>query len=69
MSYQAMPQRHRGLAPLVVVLAVLLGSVAVYLRTPNFYFWDDSAAVFLPTWYSAGQDLWSGTWPTLRPDY
>lgn len=64
-----MPQRHRGLAPLVVVLAVLLGSVAVYLRTPNFYFWDDSAAVFLPTWYSAGQDLWSGTWPTLRPDF
>ncbi len=63
-----MPQRHRGLAPLVVVLAVLLGSVIVFIQSHEFYFWDDSAAVFLPTWYTVGTDLWQGHWPTLRPD-
>ena len=63
-----MPQRFRGLAPLVVVGAVLLGSVIVFIRSRDFFFWDDSAAVFLPTWYAAGTDLWQGHWPTLRPD-
>ncbi|WP_286268428.1 hypothetical protein [Brooklawnia propionicigenes] len=61
-------QQHSWLAPLVVVVAVMIGSTAVYLRTNYFYYWDDSASAFLPTWYAVGQDLWSGTWPTMRPD-
>ncbi len=62
-------QHQDGLAPLVVILAVLVGSSVAYLRTHDFYFWDDSAAAFLPTWYAVGQELWSGTWPTMRPDF
>lgn len=61
--------RRRWLPPLV--LAVIVGAFAVVplLRTPSFYFWDDSAAVFLPTWRAIGLDLLSGTWPTIRPDF
>ena len=63
-----MGTKRRWLPPVVLlVLVVLLGLVPV-LRTPSFYFWDDSAAVFLPTWRAIGNDLLAGTWPTLRPD-
>ena len=54
--------------PAVVALLVLAGSTFVFVRNPEFYFWDDSAAVFLPTWAAAGADLWAGSWPVLRPD-
>lgn len=60
--------QYRWLAALVVIVAVIIGSAVVYLRTNNFYYWDDSASAFLPTWYAVGQDLWSGRWPTMRPD-
>lgn len=52
----------------LVATVVVLGTFPL-MRTPNFYFWDDSAAVFLPTWRTAGMQLWSGGWPGLRPDF
>lgn len=54
-----------GLA-LVVTVTVL--GLMPFLANREFYFADDSAAVFLPTWRAAGLDLWSGSWPALRPD-
>lgn len=54
------------LAALAAVV-VLLGLMP-FIANREFYFADDSAAVFLPTWRAAGLDLLSGTWPVLRPD-
>lgn len=65
---EAAPSAGRWSAPLVSALVVAVLGVLPALRTPDFYFWDDSAAVFLPTWRAIGLDLLSGTWPTLRPD-
>ncbi len=60
---------RRWLPPTVLVGVVVLFASIPLIRTPDFYFWDDSAAVFLPTWRAIGQDLLSGSWPTVRPDF
>ncbi|GAA2789206.1 GtrA family protein [Saccharopolyspora taberi] len=49
-------------AGLVGVLVALLAQVPV-LVNPAFYFWDDSAAQFLPMWHRLGQRLLAGEWP------
>lgn len=54
--------------PLVLTAIVVLGGVLPLVREPSFYFWDDTAAVFVPTWRAIGSDLLAGRWPTLRPD-
>lgn len=56
------------LPPAILVLVVSVFAAVPVWKTPNFYFWDDSAAVFLPTWRAIGLELLSGTWPTMRPD-
>ncbi|MDA3650299.1 GtrA family protein [Saccharopolyspora indica] len=33
------------------------------LVNPSFYFWDDSAAQFLPMWHRLGERLLAGDWP------
>ena len=56
------------LPPVTLLVVVVLLTTIPVLRTPDFYYWDDSAAAFLPTWRAIGLDLMSGQWPTLRPD-
>ncbi|HKS47723.1 MAG TPA: hypothetical protein VJT49_21945 [Amycolatopsis sp.] len=58
--------RRQGLFTGVGVCAV----VAVLAQLPLignriFYYWDDSAAQFLPMWYHLGKLVSSGHWPTL----
>ena len=66
----AVPGRRSGvLAALSVAILVAALSFIPVLRTPTFYLWDDSAAVFIPTWRAAGQELLAGQWPVLRPDF
>ena len=54
--------------PALVAIVAIFGVIPAVV-TPGFHFTDDSAAVFLPTWRAAGNDLLSGVWPTLRPDF
>ncbi|RVW00847.1 hypothetical protein [Rhodococcus spongiicola] len=53
-----------------IVLAVLVAAVAAIPLVSNrwFYYWDDSAAAFAPGWYTIGERLLSGSWPTLLPE-
>ncbi len=66
MSDASPTQRWVTPATLAGVVATL--ALVPVLREPHFYFWDDSAAVFVPTWRAIGLDLLAGRWPTLRPD-
>jgi hypothetical protein len=50
----------------VAVAAALLALLPV-LRNHLFYYWDDSAAAFLPSWYRLGELLRHGQWPMLQP--
>ncbi|WP_199440715.1 hypothetical protein [Umezawaea beigongshangensis] len=43
---------------LVVVLALI-----PLVNNRIFYYWDDSAAQFMPTWYHLGELIRSGEWP------
>ncbi|WP_377854721.1 hypothetical protein [Allokutzneria oryzae] len=54
--------------PLVVSVVVGLLALFPLIKNRIFYFWDDSAAAFLPYWHEIGNQLLSGTWPVLRPD-
>ena len=63
------PERLSGLrTPLVVAAVVGLLALFPLIKNPIFYFWDDSAAAFLPYWHEIGNQLLSGNWPVLRPD-
>lgn len=60
--------RWRGLgigAAIVVVVAVL--AQIPLINNHIFYYWDDSAAQFLPEWYRMGTELRAGHWPLLDP--
>ncbi|MGP4021312.1 GtrA family protein [Saccharopolyspora sp. 5N708] len=46
----------------VGLLVALLSQIPV-LVNPSFYFWDDSAAQFLPMWHRLGERLLAGDWP------
>jgi hypothetical protein len=50
----------------VAVIVALLAQ-APLIRNHIFYYWDDSAAAFLPHWYQMGLALRSGHWPVLDP--
>ena len=60
------PKPWMPLATLVAVVVVL--ALLPLVGERSFYYWDDTAAVFVPTWRAIGLDLWAGRWPTLRPD-
>lgn len=53
-----------GLAVLVALLAQL-----PLLHNPAIYFWDDSAAQFIPTWRYLGEQLRAGNFPLLLPEF
>lgn len=60
--------RGRGLAVVVgVAVAVALLAQLPLIRNHIFYYWDDSAAAFLPDWYQMGTQLRAGHWPVLDP--
>ncbi|MCP3799682.1 hypothetical protein NLX83_10475 [Allokutzneria sp. A3M-2-11 16] len=48
----------------VAVLVAVLAQIPVLVNRV-FYYWDDSAAQFLPMWYRLGQRLMSGDFPLL----
>lgn len=61
----------RSRAPLAVVamlVTTLVGSVLPLIRTPNFYFWDDTAAVAVGVWQRIAQSVLAGQLPFLEPD-
>lgn len=63
------PERRPRWLPVAALAAtVALLGLLPFWANREFYFADDSAAVFLPTWRAAGLDLLSGSWPALRPD-
>ena len=53
-----------------LALTVVVGVLALFplVGERAFYYWDDTAAAFAPTWHAIGLDLLAGTWPTLRPE-
>lgn len=52
-------------AVLLVALGVALLCQVPVLVNPSFYFWDDSAAQFLPMWHRLGERLLAGDWPLM----
>ncbi|WP_338598202.1 GtrA family protein [Saccharopolyspora sp. SCSIO 74807] len=57
------------LAAAAVAVAVALLAQLPVLVNSAFYFWDDSAAQFLPMWHELGERLLAGQWPALlEPD-
>lgn len=56
--------RHFGW-PLLTICTIIVLSMFPLLRATNFYYWDDSAAQFLPTWYHFGELIRTGHWPVL----
>lgn len=60
--------RGYGVAPVLVGLAVALMAYLPFLANRSFYFWDDSAAQFLPTWFYVGSELREGRLPLLDLD-
>lgn len=61
------PLRRAWLPPAALALLVALVGTAPLLRTPSFYYWDDSAASFAPGWRVIGSELAHGTWPAMVP--
>ena len=51
-----------------VAVVVALAAQLPVLRTRIFYFWDDSASYFLPTWHLIGERLRDGTFSLLDSD-
>jgi hypothetical protein len=53
----------------VLGVAVMTSVLAQFplIRNHIFYYWDDSAAAFLPSWYQMGTELRGGHWPVLDP--
>jgi hypothetical protein len=55
--------------PAAVVGAVVLLAQLPLVRNRLFYFWDDSAAQFIPMYRALGERVLAGHWPTmLDPD-
>lgn len=62
---------HRRWRDVVAALGVM-APVAVMAQIPLlanhwFYYWDDTANTWMPTWYLLGQQLAAGHWPTMLP--
>lgn len=63
------PLSSRGWIPVLSMLGVtLIGSVLPILRTPRFYYWDDTAGVAVGVWQRIAGDLLSGQNPFLQLD-
>ena len=61
-------RRRRDVAVAVgVMVAVALMAQIPLLANHWFYYWDDTANTWMPTWYMLGQQLAAGHWPTLIP--
>lgn len=52
---------------LVTGVSVLALSLVPLIRTPRFYFWDDTENGAYGVWYHLGESLLSGTVPILNP--
>jgi hypothetical protein len=67
---QAGPQsRWSGIFTVAGIIAfVAVVAQLPLIRNRIFYYWDDSAAAFLPHWFRIGELLRQGNWPTLMPE-
>ncbi|PWK84270.1 hypothetical protein C8D88_109355 [Lentzea atacamensis] len=55
-------------APFAVCVVTTVLALFPLIHIQTFYFWDDSAAVFVPGWYHIGTELLAGRFPALSPD-
>ncbi len=61
--------RRADLLLLLLVAVVVAGTAQIpVLKVRLFYYWDDSAAVFLPSWRLIGEQLRDGSLPVLNTD-
>lgn len=64
----ARPGRRADLrAAFVVALAVAVLAQVPLAANRYFYFWDDSAAEFLPVWHRIGSEVLAGNWQPMLP--
>jgi hypothetical protein len=66
------PERSTGRLVDVGMVTCVAAIVALFAQVPLirnhiFYYWDDSASWFLPSWYQMGLQLRTGHWPVLDP--
>ncbi|KAA5827197.1 GtrA family protein [Saccharopolyspora hirsuta] len=61
-SQRGAPRGDWPVAAGVAAVVAVLGQIPL-LVNPSFYFWDDSAAQFLPMWHRLGERLLAGDWP------
>ncbi len=60
---------RRSWLPVVSMLgATLVGSLLPLIRTPTFYYWDDTAGVAVGVWQRIAENVISGTPPFLQID-
>ncbi len=65
---EATDRRRPWLAPLVLAVAVVITSLLPMIKEPGFYFWDDTAASFMPIYHRVAQLLVEGQFPLLQVD-
>jgi hypothetical protein len=51
-----------------MLVTVFVGCLIPLIRNPNFYYWDDTAAAFMPMWQRIGGDILSGRSPFFQLD-
>lgn len=61
--------RGRSVLPVLSMLvATLIGSLLPLIRTPTFYYWDDTAAAAVGVWQRIAENVFAGTLPFLQID-
>lgn len=68
----AEPSQHprgRNAIPVVsMIVTVVIGSLIPLMRTPGFYYWDDTAGVAVGVWQRIAEQVLSGSLPFLQLD-
>lgn len=65
---EAIAPRRAWLPVVAMLLATLVGSLLPLVRTPSFYFWDDTAGVAVGVWQRIAENVLSGQSPFLQLD-
>lgn len=64
----AVTARRSAVPAIAMLAATLLGAVLPVLVTPNFYYWDDTAAAAVGVWHRVAEGVLSGEFPLLNLD-
>jgi hypothetical protein len=65
----ARPRRRSGLVPTVLAGLVAVTGLLPLIRNQYFYYWDDTAAAFMPGWHAIGTRLLDGSLPFMLPEF